>query len=364
MTRVMLLIGTRKGAFLAFSDADRRRWELQGPIFKGVQVNDVVYTAEDGGAGSIIVAGKSEWWGPGVQVSTDLGESWEERPPVRFAEGRGLSVERVWIVRRGRLGQGAPALFAGVGPAALFASTDDGASWREIEGLTNHDSRPIWSPGAGGLMVHSICDDPDNPMRMYAGISIAGVFRTDDGGATWQPKNTNVRADFSPNKFPEVGVCVHHLEMHPSNPQVLYQQNHCGVYRTDNAGDEWIDISDGLPSRFGFPLAVHPHDGDTIYVCPAESDQHRSLPESAFRVYRSRDRGETWETLTSGLPQRDAHTLVLRQALATDTLDQVGLYMGTSGGHLLASRNEGDDWEVLFNWLPPIASVQAAVIDG
>ena len=358
----MLMIGTRKGAFLAFSDVDRQRWELKGPIFKGVQINDVLYAPDVNG--SIIVAGKSEWWGPGVQVSTDLGKTWTEKPPVRFEEGRELSVERVWIVRQSRLANGTPVLFAGVDPAALFMSADGGGSWNEVRTLTDRTSRDIWFPGAGGLMVHSICFDPDQTDRMYVGISVAGMFRTDDGRASWQPKNKNVRADFQPNKFPEVGVCVHHIEMHPSNPQVLYQQNHCGVYRTENRGEEWIDISDGLPSRFGFPLAVHPHDGDTIYVCPAESDQCRMLPDAAFRVYRSRDRGASWEALTSGLPQTDAHTLVLRQALTTDTLDPVGLYMGTSGGHLLASRNEGDDWEVLFNWLSPIASVQAAVIES
>ena len=300
-----------------------------------MQVNDVTYTPNVDG--SIIVAGKSDWWGPGLQVSTDLGETWQEKPPVRFAEDRGLSVERVWVVRQSRLANGAPVLFAGVDPAALFMSADGGASWEEIRTLTDHDSRKVWSPGAAGLMVHSICCDPGDANRMYVGISVAGVFRTDDGGQTWHPKNTNVRADFQPDTFPEVGVCVHHMEMHPSNPQVLYQQNHCGIYRTENGGEAWIDISAGLPSRFGFPVAVHPHDGDTIWVCPAESDQYWLLPDAAFRVYRSRNRGASWEALTSGLPQ--------------------------TGGHLLASRNEGDVWEVLFNWLPPIASVQTVVID-
>ena len=361
MPQVMLMIGTQKGAFLAFSGIERKSWSLQGPIFKGVQVNDVIHTPDING-GAIVAVGKSDWWGPGVQVSTDLGQTWEERSPVRFAEGRAHTVERIWIVRPGTR-DGRTVLYAGVDPAALFVSADGGRTWDEMPALTDHTSRGLWSPGAGGLMLHSICPDPARAERLFVGISVAGMFRTEDGGRTWQPRNTGVRADFQPNTLPEVGVCVHHMEMHPSRPDVLYQQNHCGVYRTENGGDEWIDISEGLPSRFGFPMTVHPHDGDTIYVCPAESDMHRLLPDAAFRVYRSRNRGNSWEALTDGLPQTDAHGLVLRQAMTTDTLDPVGVYMGTSGGQLLASRDEGDRWDVLFNWLPPIASVQAAVVE-
>ena len=254
-------------------------------------------------------------------------------------------------------------LYAGVAPAALFRSGDGSETWEEVRTLTDHESRSKWVPGAGGLMVHSLCPHPTDPACLFVAISVAGTFRTDDGGKTWVPKNHGVRADFQPDTFPEVGVCVHHLEMHPSNPVILYQQNHCGVYRTENAGDDWIDISDGLPSRFGFPFAVLPHAGDTIYVCPAESDQHRVMPDGEFRVYRSRNRGDSWEPLTQGLPQENAHQLVLRHAMATDTLNPAGVYVGTQGGQLLASRDEGDHWNVLFNWLPPITSVQTAVVD-
>jgi photosystem II stability/assembly factor-like uncharacterized protein len=313
--------------------------------------------------GAIVVTGTSAWWGPGLRVSTDLGATWQEPSSVRFAEGRGHSVERVWITKQARTPAGETVLYAGVAPAALFRSSDGGATWEEVQSLTDHESRPQWTPGGGGLMVHSLCPHPTDPARLFVGISAAGAFRTDDGGETWAPKNRGVRADFTPDKFPEVGVCVHHMEMHPANPDILYQQNHCGVYRTDNAGDDWTDISDGLPSRFGFPFAVLPHNGDTVFVCPVESDEYRLMPDGAFRIYRSRNRGDAWEPLTDGLPQTNAHQIVLRHGMTTDTLDPAGVYVGTAGGQLLASRDEGDHWELLFNWLPPITSVQTAVVD-
>ncbi len=361
MKKVMILIGTRKGGFLAFSDPDRKKWDLKGPFFKGTQVHHMTYVGGDFGA--VCATVKNEWWGPDVRISKDLGETWlEPKNGVRFAEGRELSVARVWMMK-GDQRTGEPILYAGADPGALFKSGDGGQNWEEVRSLTEHPTRNKWQPGAGGMMVHSICLDPENRDRMFVGISAAGAFRTDDGGKTWTPKNKGVRADFMPDKFPEVGQCVHHMEMHSSNPSVLYQQNHCGVYRSENAGDEWIDISEGLPSRFGFPLAVHPHDGDTIYVCPAESDQNRMLPDGILRIFRSRDRGNSWQALTDGLPQTQAYQLVLRAAMDTDTLDPAGVYVGMQGGQLLASRDEGDHWEVLFNWLPPVSSVQTAVVE-
>ena len=361
MKKVMILIGTRKGGFLAFSDPDRKKWELKGPFFKGTQVHHMTYVGGDFGA--VCATVKNEWWGPDIRISKDLGETWlEPKHGVRFAEGRELSVARVWMMK-GDQRTGEPVLFAGADPGALFKSADGGQNWEEVRSLTEHPTRNKWQPGAGGMMVHSICLDPENRDRMFVGISAAGAFRTDDGGKTWTPKNQGVRADFMPDKFPEVGQCLHHMEMHSSNPSVLYQQNHCGVYRSDNAGDDWIDISEGLPSRFGFPLAVHPHDGDTIYVCPAESAQNRMLPDGRLRIFRSRDRGNSWETLTDGLPQTQAYQLVLRAAMDTDSLDPAGIYVGMQGGQVLASRDEGDHWEVLFNWLPPVYSVQTAVVE-
>jgi hypothetical protein len=212
-------------------------------------------------------------------------------------------------------------------------------------------------------MVHSMAFDSTRPARLTVGLSAAGVFRSEDDGARWSPKNSGVRADFLPDKFPGVGQCVHHMEAHPQMPDVLYQQNHCGVYRSDDAGDTWSDISEGLPSRFGFPLAVLPHDGNTIFVIPEESDQVRVTPDASFRIYRSRDRGATWHPLTTGLPQQHAYMNVMRMGMATDTLEPAGIYVGTQGGHLLASRDGGDRWEVIFNWLPPIYSVETAVLE-
>lgn len=361
MQKIMLMIGTHKGAFLAFSDRSRKQWELRGPFFGGTQVHHMTYPGGD--LATIYSTVKNEWWGPDIRLSRDLGEKWlEPDQGVRFEEGRELSVNRVWVLEGDRR-SGAPKLYAGVDPGALFQSSDGGKTWHEVRALTEHPTRGQWQPGAGGMMVHSISLDPGNPDRMFVGISAAGVFRTDDGGKTWSPKNRGVRADFLPNKEPEVGHCVHHLEMHPANASVLYQQNHCGVYRTENAGDEWIDISEGLPSRFGFALAVHPHDGDTIYVCPEESDQNRVTPGGALRIFRSRNRGVSWEALTNGLPQENAYQLVLRAAMTTDSLDPAGVYVGTQGGQVLASADEGDHWQVVFPWLPPVYSVKTALVD-
>jgi photosystem II stability/assembly factor-like uncharacterized protein len=361
MKQVMLMIGTRKGGFLAVSDVSRKSWELQGPVFKGVEVNFMALVPD--APPVIYIAGKSAWWGPDLRMSRDFGHTWvEPTTPVRFAAGRGLSLERIWVIAADpRADQ--EGVYVGVDPATLLRSTDGGHTWEDIRALTDHPTRHQWAPGAGGMMVHSMCHDPRDPRRMFVAISAAGVFRTDDGGQTWTPKNKGVRADFLPEKFPAVGQCTHHLEIHPSHPDILYQQNHCGVYRSDNAGDEWIDISAGLPSRFGFPLAVHPHDGDTIYVIPEESDQCHLVPDGALRVYRSKNRGDTWEALTDGLPQVHAFQNVLRAAMTTDPLDPPGVYVGTQGGHILASRDAGDHWALLFNWLPPVYSLQAAVIE-
>lgn len=359
MRQVMLMIGTRKGAFLAFSDESRQQWRLEGPCFKGAEIHYVaaIPDAKATRGAAVYAAGASAWWGPGIQISTDLGSSWEEGTPVRFHEDRELSVERVWILKAA-----GDRILAGVDPGALFASTGDG-DWQEVRALTDHPTRDAWQPGAGGMMVHSICVDPSNADRFYVGVSAAGTFLTEDGGISWAAKNAGVRADFLPDKFPAVGQCVHHMEMHPTDPRTLYQQNHCGVYRSDDGGQHWHDISDGLPSRFGFPLAVDPNDGDSIFVIPEESDEHRVTPGGAFCVYRSRDRGNHWEALTKGLPQQDAWVNVLRHGLCTDSFDHAAVYCGTQGGQVLIGRDGGDRWETLFGWLPPVYSVQAIVLD-
>ncbi len=223
---------------------------------------------------------------------------------------------------------------------------------------TSNPDRKTWE-----LMVHSICPDPVNPRRVFVGISAAGVFRTDDGGKTWVPKNQGTRADFLPEKFPVVGQCVHHLEQHPRQPDLLYQQNHCGVYRTEDAGETWIDISEGLPSRFGFPIVVSPRDPETIFVIPEEGSEARMTPGGFLGIYRSKNRGSTWERLTQGLPQHDSFAHVYRAGACADTLEPSGVYVGTQGGQVLASRNGGDAWETIFNWLPPVYSLQTAVLD-
>jgi photosystem II stability/assembly factor-like uncharacterized protein len=355
---VLLLIGTRKGGFIATSDASRTNWTVKGPFMKGCEVNHLAWVPE---TRTIILAGKSSWWGPALQLSSDLGETWREpEAGIRFEEGRGHSVERIWQIKPDARVKGR--IYAGVDPGALFVSEDAGVHWREIPSLTDHPTRTKWFPGAGGLMVHSIALPPDRPSRILVGISAAGVFRSEDAGATWTPKNMGVRADFLPDTLPEVGQCVHHMELHPQAPDVLYQQNHCGVYRSDDAGDSWVDISTGLPSRFGFPIAVLPKQGDTIFVVPEESDQVRMTPEGAFRIFRSHDRGASWQALTNGLPQTHAYTNVMRMATTVDALDPPGVYVGTQGGHVVGSRDGGDRWETIFNWLPPVYSLEAAVI--
>ncbi len=253
-------------------------------------------------------------------------------------------------------------LYAGVEPAALFKSSDHGETWEINEALFDHPHRATWFPGAGGLCLHTILAHPTDPEKMYVAISTGGCYRTDDGGASWKPYNKNVRADFSPDKFPEYGQCVHKMTLHPRRPEVLYQQNHCGVYRSDNGGEDWIDIGEGrLPSRFGFPIAVHPHDPQTVYVVLEQSDEYRMSVDGRFAVWRSRDGGENWTRQVNGLPEK-AHLVVLREAMATDTLEDAGIYAGTSTGQLFYSRDAGDTWELLADFLPPVLSVEAAVV--
>ncbi len=380
-SKVVVMVGTRKGAFLYTSDLNRKKWSASDLKFKGWTVMHMMLDPRDrrmhAAVGSFV-------FGPATHYSDDLGESWTQaevvpaftrpsisgRPHGTVEEAfSGLpapadleKVIQIWNITPGRADEPG-ALYAGVQPAALFKSTDRGQSWMLVEGLYDHPQRGVWNPGAGGLCLHTIVLDPGDHQRMYVAISAAGVYRTDDGGATWQPRNKNVRVDFmGEQQFPEFGQCVHKLDMHPAQPGVLYQQNHCGVYRSDNRGDDWIDIGEGrLPARFGFPIAVHPHDPRTVYVILEESDQYRMSVDGRFSVWRSRDGGENWERKTEGLPQQ-AHLVVLRDALATDTLDRPGIYAGTDTGQLFYSRDEGDTWEMMADYLPPILSVEAAVV--
>jgi len=369
--QLYLLVGTKKGAFILTSTPGRKKWSLTGPLLKGAEVNDIVLDTR--ARPRMYAAVTSYWWGTNVHISKNFGKSWEQSDGVKFdqappphgdstASGDGQSgVKKVWCVIPGRRNE-SNVLYAGVDPGALFRSDDNGKSWREVTSLTAHATRSKWFPGAGGLMVHSIALHPTDAQRMYVGISAAGVFATDDGGATWEPRNSNVLAEFLPDKFPVVGQCVHHLEMHPAKPDVLYQQNHCGVYRSDNAGREWTDISEGLPSRFGFPIQIHPHDPDTIYVIPEEGAEFRAVVKGEFAVYRSKDKGKSWKKMTKGLPKKNAFLHVHRQAMTMDSLDKAGLYVGTSAGQIFYSRDEGKNWDVLIDSLPMIYSLNAAVV--
>ncbi len=304
----------------------------------------------------------SEIWGPTVRYSTNMGETWTEaEQDVRFEEGSDRKVKRVWCAIPG--GDNHPGvLYAGVDPGAMFKTEDGGKNWSELTGLSNHSTREKWFPGKGGLMVHSICPHPSDSQKIHVGISAAGTFYSEDSGESWQPRNKGVLVDFLPDKFPEVGQCVHHMESHPSKPEVLYQQNHCGCYRSDNGGEEWIDINEGLPSRFGFPLLIHPHDPDTIYVIPEESPEFRCPVNGELAVYRSRNRGENWQKLTNGFPQKNAFLNIYRHAMCADDCDAAGIYFGTSTGQILYSLNDGDSWDMLANWLPPVFSVSAVVL--
>jgi photosystem II stability/assembly factor-like uncharacterized protein len=295
-------------------------------------------------------------------MSRDFGKTWSEcEGGVRFEEKSGRKVARVWCVKPGRPSE-PDVLYAGVDPGALFKSEDSGKTWSEVTSLSEHPTKQKWMPGAGGLMVHSIVLHPSDSKKMHVGISAAGVFATEDGGKTWEARNKNVLTDFQPEKYPEAGQCVHHLEAHASKPEVLYQQNHCGVYRSDNEGREWIDISEGLPSRFGFPIQIHPHEPDTIFVIPEQGGEFRASATGRFAVYRSTNRGAMWRRMTKGLPGKPSFLHVHRQAMTRDTHDPFGLYVGTTGGHIYWSRDNGTTWKLLTEYLPPIFSLSCAVV--
>ena len=360
-SKTLLLVGTHKGGFLFSSDADRRKWEMKGPFFRGTDVNHLILDAR--GRPTLHACVNSTWWGPDTRRSEDWGETWlEPETPARFAESAERKVKRVWCVAAGPEGDPGT-LYAGVDPAALFRSRDGGRTWTEIEALSQHPSREKWTPGMGGMMVHSICPHPVDGDVVQVAISAAGAFATADGGATWEARNRGVRANYLPEEYPVVGQCVHHLERHPAQPQTLYQQSHDGVYRSDDEGANWVDISEGLPSRFGFPLRIHPRDPDTVYVIPEEGAEFRCPVGAEFAVYRSRDRGSKWEKLGRGLPSENAFLNVYRQAMAVDSHDPGGVYVGTSTGQIFYSRDEGETWETLATWLPPVYSVSAAVMD-
>ena len=362
---ILLLVGTRKGAFVFSSDERRINWEMSGPHWPGSDVFHVVYDGR--GEGMLWVVRYDPVFGSEVHRSNNLGATWlnSHRGP-KIDSDENIKVNALWHVTPGREDEPDVA-YLGAEPASLFKTEDAGETWEEVEGITKHWTRDRWEAGFGGMCLHSIILDPDSPERMWVGISAAGVFATEDAGNTWLPMNKGVRADFMPETFPEVGQCPHKLLSHSAKPGRLYQQNHCGVFRSDDGGKGWIDISEGLPSRFGLPLALHPQDPDTAYVLPEDKvvgDQlgggMRFVTDAKFRVFRTRNAGQDWEPLTNGLPQQNAYLHAMRDGMATDTLDQCGIYVGTSTGQIFFSRDEGETWDLLVDYLPPINSVETA----
>ena len=360
----LLLVGTVKGAFILRSNAQRSRWEVGGPYFHGHSVYSLAYDDRDGQ--NRIWASTSSYWGTLLRSSDDFGRSWTNPPqaPIRFPVDTGLSLKNIWQITLGPKDE-PKVLYCGVEPAALFETRDAGENWSMVRGLFDHPHRPRWLPGNGGLALHSIVLDPSNRQRMFVAISSGGVYRTDDGGSSWAAQNRGIRAIFMPDKYPEFGQCVHKIALHPSRPERLFLQNHWGIYRTDDAGEKWVDVANGVPSDFGFPIVVHPHNPDCAFVIPVDSDEFRCSCDGRLRIYRTRNAGESWEPLSRGLPQKQTYETVLRDGMTTDLLDPAGIFFGTRSGQLFGSRDEGKNWQKILEGLPSIVCVRCALVgDG
>ncbi|MGD9765123.1 MAG: WD40/YVTN/BNR-like repeat-containing protein [Candidatus Binatia bacterium] len=370
MSEVRVLVGTRKGAFVLESDGRRERWDVSGPHFAGWEIYHVNGSPAD--PNRLYASQTSAWFGQLIQRSNDGGKTWEpvgnqfvydgETGTHQWYDGtaRPWAFTRVWHLEPTRTDP--DTVYAGVEDAALFRSTDGGQTWQELRGLRGHGSGPSWQPGAGGMCLHTILLDPSDPQRMFIAISAAGAFRTDDGGHTWRPINQGLRSEYIPDPNAEVGHCVHRIAMHPSRPGVLFMQKHWDVMRSDDAGASWQEVSGNLPTDFGFTIGVHAHEPETIYVVPIKSDSEHFPLEGKLRVYRSRSGGHEWEPLTNGLPQRDCYVNVLRDAMAVDTLDECGVYFGTTGGQVYASADAGDSWRPIVRDLPPVLSVEVQTL--
>lgn len=370
MSRVRVLVGTRKGAFILTSDERRQKWHVNGPLFAGWEIYHLKGSPAD--PNRLYASQSSGWFGQVIQRSDDGGQTWNPVDNKFVYDGpTGMHTwydgtphpwefKRIWCLEPAA--NDPDVVYAGAEDAALFRTTDGGHSWHELAGLRTHETGSQWCPGAGGMCLHTILIDPANHQRMYIAISSAGAFRSDDGGDTWRPINRGLVSDMMPNPTAEVGHCVHRIAMHPSRPGVLFMQKHWDVMRSDNAGDSWYEVSDNLPSDFGFPIEVHPHEPETIYVVPIKSDAEHFPPEGKLRVYRSRTGGNSWEALTDGLPQSDCYVNVLRNAMAVDTLNPAGVYFGTSGGQVYGSADAGDHWAPLVRDLPAVMSVEAQVL--
>ncbi|HUI40422.1 MAG TPA: exo-alpha-sialidase [Terriglobia bacterium] len=391
MSGVRVLVGTHKGAFVLSSDGKREKWDVSGPHFSGWEVFHMKGSPAD--PNRIYVSQSSSWSGQVIQRSSDGGKTWEApgggvtMSPQGFPMGESNKfvydtseetgkpltthqfydgTQKPWVFKR--VWHLEPSLtdpdtvYAGVEDAAIFRTTDGGHSWQELPGLRGHGTGPQWQPGAGGMCLHTIILDPSDPGRIYIAISAAGAFRTDDGGKTWKPINRGLKSQYIPDPNAEVGHCVHHIAMNPKRPGVLFMQKHWDVMRTDDAGDNWHEVSGNLPTDFGFTIDVHAHEPETIYVVPIKSDAEHFVHEGKLRVYRSRTGGNEWEALTNGLPQSNCYLNVLRDAMAVDSLDKCGVYFGTSGGQVYASADAGDTWAPIVRDLPPVLSVEVQTL--
>jgi len=391
MTNVRVLVGTRKGAFILTSDGARKRWKVSGPHFAGWEIYHLKGSPAD--PDRIYASQSSGWFGQIIQRSSDGGKTWEApgggmtMSPQGMPQGESNKfvydttaetgkpltthqwydgTQHPWEFKRVWHLEPSPndpnAVYAGVEDAALFRSTDGAHTWQELSGLRGHGTGPKWQPGAGGMCLHTILIDPSNPQRIYIAISAAGAFRTDDGGATWKPINRGLKSQYIPDPNAEVGHCVHRIALHRSRPGVLFMQKHWDVMRSDNVGDLWHEVSGNLPTDFGFPIDVHAHEPETIYVVPIKSDSEHYPLKGKLRVYRSRTGGNEWEALTKGLPQRNCYVNVLRDAMAVDTLDSCGVYFGTTGGQVYVSADAGDSWSAAVQHLPPVLSVEVQTL--
>jgi photosystem II stability/assembly factor-like uncharacterized protein len=388
MSGVRVLVGTKKGAFVLTSDGKREKWEISGPHFAGWEIYHIKGSPVD--PNRIYASQTSGWFGQIIQRSDDGGKTWRtpggEKMPDPYDPPGGASnkfvydtaaapltthqwydgtqhpweFKRVWHLEPSL--NDPDTVFAGVEDAAIFRTTDGGKSWHELPGLRGHGTGPQWSPGAGGMGLHTILLDPGNHNRMFVAISAAGCFRTDDAGKSWKPVNRGLKSNYIPDPDAEIGHCVHRIAMHKSRPNVLFMQKHWDVMRTDDAGDSWHEVSGNLPTDFGFVIDVHAHEPDTIYVVPIKSDSEHYPPEGKLRVYRSRTGGNEWEALTKGLPQSNCYVNVLRDAMAVDSLDNCGIYFGTTGGQVYCSADAGDNWSAIVRDLPAVLSVEVQTL--
>lgn len=370
MSGVRVLVGTKKGAFILTSDGARKKWKVDGPHFAGFEIFHIKGSPAD--PNRIYCSQTSDWFGQIIQRSDDGGKTWatvDNKFAYKGKTGKHQwydgtphpwEFKRVWHMEPSL--KDPDTVYAGVEDAAIFKSTDGGKSWNELASLRSHGTSKDWTPGAGGMGLHTILQDPKNSKRLYVAISAAGCFRTDDGGETWKPINKGLKSQYIPDPEAEVGHCVHRITLHPSKPRTLFMQKHWDVMRSDNGGDTWKEVSGDLPTDFGFATTVHAHEPETVYVVPIKSDSEHFPIDGKLRVYRTRVGGNEWEPLTKGLPQKNCFVNVLRGAMSIDTLDKCGVYFGTTGGQVYASANGGDSWTAIVRDLPAVLSVEAQTL--